>query len=235
MPGPAANKLDHLLTPNIGRIGFLRASPITPESNPSAAASSAGSPGVTALESDTMLASTPSRSKFRPWRLESPPKFAIRVDSSGRNSEETPPGHVFSTAIHDDKENDHVTDSDHQADQGQRNRIAEARLRGGPVDVFGLPINSTSGHVLTQLPLEPEPTALRQPLLVNTRESRTRYGAAMVPLQERARIEGDLAGAMPPAELTELESLNASIDRDLEQRRQNDRHAPSRNANVQGQ
>lgn len=182
-----------------------------------------------------MLASTPSRSKFRPWRLESPPRFTIRPDSSGRDSEEIPPGHVFSREIHDDKENDHAANSDNQADQGQRNPIAEARLRGGPVDVFGLPINFTSGHDLAHIPLEPENRTLRQPLLVNTRESRARSVAAMVPLQERARVEGDLAGILAPAELTELDSLNASVDRGLERRRQNDQHAPSRGANVQGQ
>lgn len=211
--------------------------PTTPESYRSVSVSESGSPNTTAAQRlPVTLASTPSRGRFRAWDLKTPPRFAIWEDAPENQSQIFPSGHVYNDTRSDDKENIYATVSDYDSDhdpEPQRAHASEVQWQAGPVDVFGLPIDSFLGRNMAQFSLDSDISSAMsmQPSIVETDARPT-----MQPIfsdEEDTEIEWN--EVLPSAEFGEMSRLNESVERGIIQRWNYDRHIPMRDTNVQGQ
>lgn len=211
--------------------------PTTPESYRSVSVSESGSPNTTAAQRlPVTLASTPSRGRFRAWDLKTPPRFAIWEDAPENQSQIFPSGHVYNDTRSDDKENVYATVSDYDSDhdqEPQRAPVSEVQWQAGPVDVFGLPIDSFLGRNMAQFSLDSDISSAMsmQPSIVETDARPT-----MQPIfsdEEDTEIEWN--EVLPSAEFGEMSRLNESVERGIIQRWNYDRHIPMRDTNVQGQ
>ncbi|OQE31508.1 hypothetical protein PENSTE_c001G03445 [Penicillium steckii] len=224
-------------TGSLGSASHALALPTTPESYRSISVSESGSPNTTAAQRlPVTLASTPSRGRFRAWDLKTPPRFAIWEDAPENQSQIFPSGHVYNDTRSDDKENVYATVSDYDSDhdqEPQRAHASEVQWQAGPVDVFGLPIDSFLGRNMAQFSLDSDISSAMsmQPSIVETDARPT-----MQPIfsdEEDTEIEWN--EVLPSAEFGEMSRLNESVERGIIQRWNYDRHIPMRDTNVQGQ
>ncbi|KAJ5966149.1 hypothetical protein N7481_012863 [Penicillium waksmanii] len=210
------------------------ATPVTPEPDASAPPPNANSPSPAARHPRMNLSSTPSRSRFRAWELNSPPRFAIWEDSPERASQVCLPGHVFESIRSDDKENVYATVMDYETDpepESQAVGADEIRLRAGPRDVFGMPINSIFGPTLSQHSLSPDATPSAQPTRVDNNTRPT----MQVALREGDEMDIEWNDGPSPHEAEELARVSDTTNRAAEQRWQYGRGSPVRDHNVQRQ
>ncbi|KAJ5397382.1 hypothetical protein N7509_005495 [Penicillium cosmopolitanum] len=210
------------------------ATPVTPESDASAPPANAGSPSPEAHQPHMNLSSTPSRSRFRAWDLNSPPRFVIWEDSPQRGSQICPTGHVFESIRSDDKENVYTTVMDYDTEPESESQTVgtdEMRLPAGPRDVLGMPITSIFGPTLLQHSQGTDATPSAQPTPVENNARLT----MQVALREEDEMDMEWNDGPSPHEGEELARVNDTINRGAEQRWQYERGSPVRDHNVQRQ
>lgn len=134
----------------------------------------------------------------------------------------------------EDKENTYATVSDYDSPDEEEpdvHRIDWARVRAGPHDVFGLPVNTPFGPALPDIP----GSGIFNPNLVPTVADTSVRPAVRAIFQDEEESEGEWDDSLSTAQIRELQELNDIYSRAAEHRRHHDRHFPMRDMNVQGQ
>lgn len=206
----------------------------TPESDNSAPPSNAASPSPATRQPRKDPSSTPTRSRFRSWEVNFPQNFTIWDDPPERAAEDCPPDHIYIPVADEDKENSYAGNMDFEPSSEPESQTVgtdEFRLRAGPLDVFGIPVNSTFGPALSHNSLGPDTTPSAQLTAVNNNDRPT----LQVALREGDEVATEWEDRPAPVEIAELVRLNDAINRAAEQRLQHDQNSPERDRNAQRQ
>lgn len=135
--------------------------------------------------------------------------------------------------IDEDKENTYATVSDydsHEDEDPQDNRF-DWRLRLGPRDAFGLPLESTFGHV----PPETAARGILTPRRVPTAADTNVRPAVRAVFRGEEESDEDWDETLSNTQVREIQELTDIYVRGAENRHLHDRHAPMRDFNAQGQ
>lgn len=129
--------------------------------------------------------------------------------------------------LDEDKENTYATVSDY--DSPEEDELEDSgldwRLRLGPRDAFGLPLDATFGQTLRESPVQPVPTVTDTNVRPAVR--------AVFRDEEESDVEWD--ESLTRTQIREIQELTDIFARGAENRRLYDRHIPMRDFNAQGQ
>lgn len=135
--------------------------------------------------------------------------------------------------LDEDKENIYATVSDYDSpeDEDPQDNRFDWRLRLGPRDAFGLPLESTFGHVL------PEPAArgVLTPRPAPTAADTNVRPVVRAVFRDEEEGDEDWDETLSDTQVREIQELTDIYVRGAENRRLHDRHVPMREFNAQGQ